>query len=218
MKKMALAWVVGLAIFLMLGTVQAVEIESHYYSGDFLTEEWKEKMEEKCFYGPFGDPSLPGPWANPKKGCPGYPGNTFEIVGQGFEFKDAVVEFGGDVDCPSAYNHGAILTGGTLKLKDKGPWLDDGDLLDEVIDKANYCANLDFDEDGKLANIHFIIFIWGEFDEFDDDQFEKVSYNFFATYNGAPKQKLEKDGSFEELKGFGPLLQTDIKITKVSVE
>ncbi len=58
MKKLALALVVGIALLSFVVSVHAEGTESYYYSGDFLTKEWKEKMEEKCFDGAYLDPAI----------------------------------------------------------------------------------------------------------------------------------------------------------------
>ena len=195
---------------------------SYYYSGDFITKEWKEKMEEKCFDGAYLDPEIVLPWmgqdppVDPKKGCPGNLGNKLEVKGQGFEFKDGVVAAAGVVDGFMVYNcpdstHFAIYEGGKLKLRDDGPWLDNGELVDEGVE-ALFCASPAFDEEGNLTGYGFLLKFEGSFDKFDEDQFEQVGYEFVAYYDGLPEQKLESDGSFEEIKDFGPQLKTDIKI------
>ena len=205
MKKLALALVVGIALLSFVVSVHAEGTESYYYSGDFLTKEWKEKMEEKCLDGTYGDPDIMLPWmgqdppVEPEKGCPGHLGNKLEIKGQGFEFKDAVLVAVGlseSTDC-DGYDYEAVYEGGKLKLKDEGPWLDggEGELVDEDV-TAKYCVTPTF-AGGELTNLSFkLVFGLNFFDKFNDKVFSNGVYDFTGTYDGNPSQKLESDGSF----------------------
>ena len=141
-----------------------------YVSGDFTTDKWVEEF---------------------KGGGPGQPGNTLKAKGHGFDFKKAVLD--NTVPTGAVDEYMTTYTGGELKLKAKGPWVDKGELKDTDITATN--VSTFNNATGKLI---FTLTFCGEFDNAPG-----VWYAVKVTYDGYPGFKL-KDGVLKSQTGYSP--------------